>query len=159
MGIADFSNTLTGKVISYLHYLIRDILPLIIKIILNSMLVYLVKSYVNKFKKEKLANAFKVSNAGNDLVSMNIQIENYISKTDRNQTYISLIMCIFSIFEHIFYIASYITYFLNEFSDSTIFFCLASLFIAFKQMFNILILYKFNSLFKTELKKFFNILK
>ena len=158
-GIADFSYTLTGKALTYIQYLIRDVLPLFIKIILNSMLVYLVKSYLNKLKKEKFANAIKVYNGRNGLISINIQSENYISKTDRNQTYISLIMCIFSIFEHIFYIASYITYFLNEFSDSTIFFCLASLFIAFKQMFNIIILYKFNSRFRTELKKFFNISK
>ena len=152
-GIADFSLTLTGKILACLQYLIRDLLPLTLKIILNSMLVYLVKSYVNKLKKEKFANALKVSNAGNDLVSMNIQSENYISKTDRNQTYISLIMCVFSIIEHIFYIVSYILYFLNEFTISNIFFCLATLFISCKQAFNILILYKFNSRFKIELKK------
>ena len=155
MGITDFSFTTTGRVLLYLQYLIRDALPLIIKLILNSMLVYLVKSYVNKLKKEKLANAQKVLNVSND-ASVNIQSENYISKTERNQTYISLIMCIFSIFEHLLYIASYIFYFLDEFFDSSVYFCLACLFIAVKHMFNILILYKFNSLFKTELKKIFN---
>ena len=56
MGITDFSYTLSGKALTYLQYLIRDVLPLFIKLILNSMLVYLVKSYVNKLKKEKLAN-------------------------------------------------------------------------------------------------------
>ena len=35
VGIADFSLTLTGKVLNYLQYLIRDILHLVIKIILN----------------------------------------------------------------------------------------------------------------------------
>ena len=157
-GITDFSNTFIGQLFNYLQYLIRDILPLILKIILNSMLVYLVKSYLNKLKKEKFANAQKFFKTRNDSVNVNIHNENYISKTDRNQTYISLIMCIFSIFEHIFYIGSIILYFLNEFTISNILFCLASLFIAFKHMFNILVLYKFNTLFKIELKKFLKII-
>ena len=75
----------------------------------------------------------------------------------KNQTYISLIMCIFSILEHLFYIFSYILYFLNEYSDSNIFFYVATLFITNKHLFNILILYKFNSLFKSELQKFLNL--
>ena len=152
IGVADFSNTLPGKLFTYSQYMITGAIPLIVKIILNSILVYLVKSYVNKLKRDKLANAQKVFNLSND-----IQNGNFISKTDRNQTFISIIMCVFSIFEHIFYIVSYILYFLNEYSDSNIYFCIATLFIIVKHLFNILILYKFNSLFKSELKKFLNL--
>ena len=144
IGIADFSNTITGKVLTYLQYVIRDVLPLITKLILNSLLVYLVKSYVNKLKKENITQS-------------NIKSESFISKRDRNQTYISLFMSIFSILEHIFYIASYILYFLNKFSDSNIFFCTATFFISVKQMLNIFVFYKFNSLFKAELKKILNL--
>jgi hypothetical protein len=113
---------------------------------------------VNKLKKEKMINAQKASlfTVNNDLGN-NFQNGNYISKTERNQTYISLIMCAFSVFEHIFYIVSYILYFINEYSISNLFFCVSSLFIVVKQTFNILILYKFNSLFKVELKKTLNI--
>ena len=155
MSVTDFSYTLTGKIFIYLQYLIRDILILTIKIILNTMLVYLAKSYVNKLKKEKLANAQKVLNVS---IDVNIQFENYISKAHRNQTYKSLfIICIFSIFEHLLYIVPYILYFLNQYSYSNIFYCLATLFITIKQMFNILILYKFNTLFKAELNIFLHV--
>ena len=92
--INTFSYSSTGKVLTYLQYLIRDVLPLTIKIILNSLLIYLVKAYVKKLKSEKLANAQKVFNVRNDFVNLNVQNENYISKTDRNQTYISIIVCL-----------------------------------------------------------------
>ena len=155
MAVTNFSYTLTGKVLTYLQYLMRDFLPLIMKLILNTMLVYLAKSYVKKLKNEKLANAQHVLNVS---IDVNIQNENYISKTHRSQTYKSLIIiCIFSIFEHLLYIAPYILYFLNQYSDSNVLYCLTALFITCKQMFNILVLCKFSILFKAELKKFLNI--
>ena len=144
-----FSNTVIGLFFTYFQYLVRDILPLVIKIALNSILMYLVRAYVNESKKDNTANGLKTST--------NFSNRRYISKTDRNQTYISLIMCILSLFEHMFFILSYILYYMNLYSDSNMASCLTTLFITIKHSFNILILYKFNNLFKFEFKRIFKL--
>ena len=77
----------------------------------------------------------------------------FISKTDRNQTYIAIIMCVFSLIEHLFYTLSYMMYFLKHFSLANIFYFLALVSICLKYIANFFLLYKFNDLFRSELKK------
>jgi hypothetical protein len=50
---------------------------------------------MSKLKKEKNIKASSF-NVNNDLVNISFQNGNYISKTDRNQTYISLLMSKFN---------------------------------------------------------------
>lgn len=155
MGINNFSFTLMGKIFSYAQYVIRDLVPLLTKIILNLILVYLVRKYLNKIKVEKkifaqkLANQIKISSSSFNQNSI------FISKTDTNQIYIGFMMCFFSFFEHIFYILAYIVYFLKIYDLSHLIFCLAMLSITIKHSFNFFILFKFNNLFRIEVKKMF----
>ena len=109
MNVTPFSITRTGQLLALFMFFMRDIVAMIAKIILNSLLVVLVRKYLNKLKMEKLAFAQKIS-SGSVLHNKNIQSskDSYISKTDRNQTYIALIMCLFSLLEHIFYIPTYV---------------------------------------------------
>jgi len=151
----DFSFSLFGKILIYAQYLIRDISPLIAKIILNSLLIYLVISYKNKSKKDKIIKT-QMSTVFNLRKQVNITNGNYISKKDRNQAFVSLIMCIFSMFEHILTIVFYMLFFINLCYESNIVYGFATLAITIKQLTNIFILYIFNSLFRTEIQKLFN---
>ena len=116
-GKTKFSETSFGNLLTYLMYFFRDILTLVVKIVLNVSCVIMVKNYLDRLKMEKLLFAQKIS-------TMAIAIENgnnqasYISRTNRNQTYIAVIMCSFSLFEHVLYISSYLLYFTEETKNS-----------------------------------------
>ena len=157
MNVTPFSTTPAGQLLAFLMYFMRDIVAMIAKLVLNAALVILVRKYLNKLKMEKLAFAQKIS-SGSELHSQNIEIskDTYISKTDRNQTYIAIIMCFFSLLEHIFYIPSYVLYALRINSITPILYFLAVIALTSKHAINLFIFYKFNYLFRTELKKTFS---
>ena len=157
MNVTPFSTTSLGQLLAFLMYFMRDILALIAKLILNSVLVVQVRKYLNKLKMEKLAFALKIS-SGSELHNQTIEISKdaYISKTDRNQTYIAIIMCFFSLLEHIFYIPSYVLFALRINSITSILYFLAVIALTSKHAINLFIFYKFNYLFRTELKKTFS---
>ena len=89
-----FSYTLTGQILNYFGYLFRDIIPMILKLIFNSLSICLVGKYF--IKKHRTVSATASS---------------YLVSIDRKQTYIALSMNTFSLLEHSLYIASYISYF------------------------------------------------
>ena len=155
-GVAPFSLSVFGQIVTILMYIMRDILTLVIKVVLNGASVYLVRNYINKLKMEKLEFALKISSSKLHENKQNgankKQQDRYISKTDRNQTLLAIIMCVFSLFEHVFYTGSFILYFIN--SDLLgLFFYLDMLSLALKHFCNFFIFYKFNYLFRTEFKK------
>ena len=90
-----YSNSLSGQILNFLGYILRDVLPMIFKLIINSLSVYLVRKYVR--------NKHKISSAGTTRANM--------INFDRNQTYISLVMSKFSLLEHILYIAAIVLFF------------------------------------------------
>ena len=156
-----FSLTLEGKVLAYVMYFFRDILTMLVKLVLNAMSVVLLRKYLTKLKKEKRVFAERIS-SGSQLQSTNVQAPDstYISKTDRNQTFVALIMCTFSLLEHVFYIPAYVFFIINisDLANGLYFMGLASH--SLKQVASFIILYKFNSLFRKELREiFFNSLK
>ena len=156
-GVAPFSLSVFGKIITIMMYFIRDILTLVIKIVFNVVLVYLVRKYTNKLKMEKIESALKLSSLELHENKKNIAYKNqkdYISKTDRHQTLLAIIMCAFSLFEHVFYVGSFVSYFFK--SDLTrLFYYLDMLSLALKHFCNFFIFYKFNYFFRTEFKKLF----
>ena len=118
-GNTEFSQSFAGVIVIGLMYFLRDILILIVKILLNIKLIIMVRNYLSKIKMEKLAFAEKIS-SGFDLHIKVIDKptvvaeSGYISKTERNQTYIALSMCVFSLFNHLLYTLSYILYFIKR---------------------------------------------
>jgi hypothetical protein len=138
--VTDFSDCLFGQIFVYFGYIFRDILPLISKIIFNSLSVYLVRKYVKN--KQKIRAATPRSKA---------RIENF----DRKQTYIALLMSTFSLAEHFLYIVNYALYFVDNFDLSTIVYISASVFIAAKHIFFYFILLILNNLFRNEVKFIF----
>ena len=151
-GVAPFSLSVFGKIITIMMYFIRDILTLVIKIVFNVVLVYLVRKYTNKLKMEKIEFALKISSPELHQNNKNGAQEDYISKTDRKQTLLAIIMCVFSLFEQVLYIVPFFLYFFK--SDLTrLFYYLDMLSLALKHFCNFFIFYKFNYFFRTEFKK------
>ena len=139
IGLSAFSSSSTGQVIYYLGYLFREVLPMVLKILINSLSLYLVRKYVKN--KQRITAA---STANPHLVNF-----------DRNQTYIALIMNLFSMLEHIFIFTSFILFYFEYFELSNLVYTLGFLFIAIKHFLIFFILLMFNSLFRNEIKNLF----
>ena len=155
-----FSTTLIGKLSAYAMYFFRDILMLAIKIFLNIKMINLVKDYFQRLIMEKRLFAQKISTPilHNQLNTSTSQDQvAYISKTDKNQTYIAIMMCIFSLFEHLFYISAYVLFFFQLEDIAAMVYYLALVSLTFKHSSNLFILYRFNYLFRTQLKTKFSI--
>ena len=127
-------------ILNYFGYLFRDVLPMVLKIILNSILVYLVRKHVKN--KVKVMPSTAVANSS--LVIF-----------DRKQTYVALEMSTFSLPEHMLYITSNVLYFLNDFYMGTVVIGFVILFIAVKHLLSFLLL--FNKIFRNEVKTFFKL--
>ena len=160
ISLTPFSETTAGKALAFLMYFIRDILTMIAKLVLNTILVIHVRRYLFKLKMDKLNFALKISTSALHIQNIDLSKQSYINKTDRNQTYIALIMSLYSLFEHAFYIPSYILFALRINTIAPLFYFLCIVSLGLKHATNFLIFYKFNFLFRTEVKKtFFKILK
>ena len=160
-GVTSFSLTLAGNAIFVFAYLIRDILPLILKIALNVYLVNSIRNYTRKLEMEKLAFAQKITfSLQNNEINLNANNNNkahynFISKAERNQTYTAIIMSLFSLLEHSFYVTGHFLYFFQCYALYIYFLYASVMAIALKLIGNVLILYLFNSLFRIEAKKYF----
>ena len=135
-GPTTLSNGRTGQILNYFGYLFRDILPMALKIILNSLSVRLVGKFVNIKRR--------ISAPSTDLESF-----------DRRQTYIAHAMNIFSLVEHMLNVVVYVLYFFNRYNMSTLVFAVAFLSIALKHSLIFFILLVFNNLFRNEVKSYF----
>lgn len=151
--ISNLSMSSFGKIVTYLMYFFRDILPLIFKLGLNLGSVLLIRGYKKRLEKEKLAFAFKISNPSANHIKEFTNEQCYISRTDRNQTCIAIIVSAFSLFKHAFYIFSYVLLSMEWLEMFNIFFFLALICLTLKHISNFFILYKFSYLFRTKLKK------
>ena len=146
----NFSISTIGKVVSFLIFLLRDCLTLIVKIYLNIVSVVLIKKYFSKLSTSATArferhDSIKITNETN----INPK-KTYMTKVDKNLTYIAIAMCILSSFENIFFIVTYIylAFGLNQ-TGWTLYFC-SNLINGIKHGSNLFILYFFNNLFKKE---------
>lgn len=152
-GITDFSVSTWGKILTFAMYALRDIVVLIIKVILNIISVYLVRDYLKKIKNDSI---FTIDNRQSKTIDTNLKAtskKSYISKTDRNLTYMAILMCILSACENILYATSYI-YFTISPNTVSLFVAYFSYFsLALKNFFNFIVFFLFNESFNAELKK------
>ena len=156
ISLTPFSGTTAGKILAFLMYFIRDILALTAKIVLNTILVVHLRKYLYKLKMDKISFALKISTSALHIQNLDLSRQSYITRTERNQTYIALIMSLYSLLEHAFYIPSYVVFailpsYANTIAPILYFLCLLAL--AVKHATNFLIFYKFNLLFRSEVKK------
>ena len=140
IGITAFSQTSTGQILNYIGNILRDILPMILKLILNSLSLYLVRRYVKEKQKIKPSTP---------------TADSHIVNFDRKQTFVAIAMNTFSLLEHLLYITSYIFYFINNFDLGALLIVIALLIISIKHFCIFFILLLFNNLFRNEVKKLF----
>ena len=156
--LTPFSATTVGKALAFIMYFIRDMLTLIAKLVLNTILVIHVRKYLLKLKMDKLNFALRISTSALHINNIDLSKQSYINRTDRNQTYIALIMSLYSLLEHAFYIPSYVVFAILPLyakSVAPILYFLCILALAFKHATNFFVFYKFNYLFRTEVNKTF----
>ena len=109
----NFQRLLLANIVSYVLYFVRDVLTLILKILFNMILVYLVRNYLIKIRKEKIAFALKIS-SGTELHNNKVCFnEELISKTNKKQAYFAIFICLFSFFENFFATSSYLLSLIN----------------------------------------------
>ena len=153
-GKSKFSTSILGRIISYFVYFVRDMLTLGLKIIFNIKTVSLVKNYTHRIKTEKLEFAQKISTVKlHNSSEKKLDATEYISKTDRYQTNLAIIMCLFSLFEHVFHILAYGFYFFDFIQVGTSLYLMGLLCLTLKHTSNFFVFYKFIYLFRTEIKK------
>lgn len=133
-----FSYTNTGRILNYLGYLFREILPMVLNIVFNLISICLVRRYVEN--KKRIIRTATESTAS----------------FDQRQTYISVVMSTLSLLEHVVNVASYVLFFINKYAQSTKFVGFALLIIAVKHALVFFILLFFNGLFRNEFKKMFH---
>lgn len=150
-GQTEFQKSLAGVIIVYTIYFLRDIVTLLAKIALNVESIRLIRKYFSKISTQAISNTTII-----DLKKMEIvETKTYMSKIDRNLTVISIVMCVFSSIENLFYAASYVYVWISYDEVAFNLFFLSHLTLAVKQCLNMFILCLFNSMFRFELKKFF----
>ena len=152
----EFSMTALGKILTYLMFFIRDFITLVIKIGLNLISILLIKKYINKISASSTSKFYRTSSTIIKDESNNIATKKaYITKIDKNLTFIAVIMSVLSSFENLFFIVSYIylVFSLNQIGWTLYF--LSNFMVALKHISNLFILYFFNNLFKDEFKKLF----
>ena len=154
------SYTSIFKIMENVSAIIRDLSTLLIKLILNTVFLVLIKQYMSKIEREKKEFVRRISSKIlHSRPAILIQPEKttkYLSSTERNQTYIAIIMCIFSLVKHIFCLISYIFILFSQNSLGVIFYYVFFLSISIESVFNILLLYAFNKLFRINFRKVFH---
>ena len=146
----DFSQSNFGQVLAFALFFIRDVLTLVFKLILNCFSVYLVKKFLKK-KKNMLA---KLKTNDVQISNQIINKQLHIAKVSRDQLYIAIVMSIFSSFENISFIVSYVYLILSVDHFSRMLYFLSNFVILIKHSSNLFI-YSYNNVFKKEFFKIF----
>ena len=142
-----------GRIVLYVVYFLRDIVTLLAKIVLNFLSVWGIHKHLKKLRSNSVKE-YSIKNENDDGTKKLAQ--ETMNKIERNLTYISIIMCVFSSMENIFNIVS-LVYVINIYYNETALFLifLAHLSIALKHSTNVFVLYFFNQAFKGEFKKIY----
>ena len=143
--LTDFAKSISGKVIAYVIYFIRDVLTLFLEIILNIFSVVLMKKHLDS----KRNVVFILENVQNSNLSTNL------SKADKNITYMVLVMSLLSALQHTSFLAC-TGYFIMKQDLLAYSICYGSnQIIAIKYSSNFFLFLLFNKLFRKTFKNLF----
>ena len=158
--------SLTGIIINFCKYFLRDAILLVIQCFLTILLIHFLKNYFknkrNIVQPDSKLNT-NLTNYQNNTVqtASNIitlpiynkspSVNKKINSADQNLTIMIVIMTFLSILEHflLIFLAVSFTYFRNEIT----FLIVVAGDFSFKHFLNFFLLYLFNKIFKTEFKK------
>ena len=132
-----FTDSLWGKLINYLVYLIRDVVFLFVETILNIWMVLKLSQQIkNKLKLTKTAHSNRQS----------------LSKSEQKTSQMVIIMCSLSTLEHIFFLAMAVNFDYNTNYQAFILGVAANICITLKHGSNLLLFYYFNAPFRQAFK-------
>ena len=122
----DFGQSLTGNILNFSTYAIRDLLILLLQSCLNIMSVVFLKRHLkNKSQILYHNSSNKPTSNGDSNITLSTQIVKNISKADQNLSIMVIILTILSSFEHLFLISAVIIYGYVK-NETTFLFTLAS---------------------------------
>ena len=164
----EFSKTQFGNLTEHLIYCLRDLVLLVVQVILNVYSVNQLKVQLSKKKlmlKTSLCRRILIKNQSiltnmisNDESYSNIQqiiINGAMKRPDQKATIMVIILCTFSIMEHIFLCVMAIYFNIHQNKTAYLLGALGNLSIAVKHGANLVIFYFFNKIFKREFRSTF----
>ena len=162
MDTTSFGKSIIGLVLVGVIFFIKDVLILIIEILINIISLFGLREYIKKKKSiGALLNmenqSLNTNNETNEMTIPPIRSESIRvrhTKINKNLTYMVLVICSFSAIGHVLTIACAAAFMVSQDIASYGICFSSSLFISFKNFFNILIFLLFNSLFLNEFRLF-----
>ena len=161
VGTSEFYDSLFGKIIAFLVFILRDVVTLTAELVINIITIVLLKKQINKkigimFINSNRTDLKKTDDQQLDETEQDIQnvnknietIRKNISKSDTNLTHMIIFMSIFSILEHVLFIVSSVYYLISKDQLFFILNFLANFFISIKHVSNFFIFILYNSLFR-----------
>ena len=142
--LTDFADSLSGKIVAYVIYFIRDTLTLFLEAILNIASVVLMKKYLDR-KRNVVYHT--------DITNLNVN--NDLNKADKNITYMVIVMSVLSALQHLSFLAC-TGYFIIRQDLLAYSICYGSnQTISIKYSSNFFVLLLFNKLFRKTIKNLF----
>ena len=149
----EFSSSFTGIILNSMGLIFRDVILLIVQLALSIKTIFLLRRHFTSKQ-----NSMFPFNGNYKLVNTTAlvhSIGNRISKANKNFSVMVTIMGLLTCFEHISLLIGYAYITFVEYSFLV--FLFSALIISFKHFSNFILFYKFNHLFRTELKTLFKI--
>ena len=144
--LSDFAISVLGKVTQFLIYLVRDILTMGLEIFTNLITIVFMKKHF-KTKKKVIPNIMDNEESS--------ALKKHISNAEKNLVQMVVIMCLLSILQHLFFIAS-TTYFSLYQNKISIYLSYVSYQItSIKHLSNFFIFILFNHIFRNSFRKLF----
>ena len=137
---SEFAQSLTGSLLTFSTYFLRDVLVLILETCLNISTVNMLKRH---FRNKK---------------SMQTEIKHdAFTKTEKNQTIMVILMCSLSTLQHVFLMLMAIYFTFSHDKTALLIGIFSNLIVSVKHFSNLFLIYLFNKKFRIEFKKLFKI--
>ena len=158
VGPSDFALSITGQVVTYVIYALRDFACILIIVILNFLNLFFIKRHLrNKSKMIKgsnLKNIKEDSRSANEPTVQSSSVINRVKdqKMNRKLGVMVVFMCTISTVSHCFFMSSIIYFYFYNNPSVNLYIQLAEFFNTFKIFLSFFIFYNFNKNFKAQLK-------
>lgn len=154
-GLNSLGESLPGKILAALDYFIRDICFLAAEISINIYLIYLFKKFFKKNQVIFELNTLSSVAVNNSSKKNSSKLNQRLTLVERKTTKMVIILCFFSIFMHVFYMALTVYfYFSYDIIVNTIG-AISVVVTTLKNFSNFFLLFKFNNSFRNCVKRIF----
>jgi hypothetical protein len=151
-----FAHSLPGQIITNAVNVLRDLVVLIIEIVLNAISLVLLKKYLNrKMRLQGMTSRSLGADGTTASTAASQQRGDHISKADQRATLMAILMCLFSVIDHVLMITQILYPYFNF--DLTVFvlYFLGGVFQPVKCCLDFGVFFFFNKNFRKVCKKSF----